>query len=129
MVFEPTYALHSHLSRITGTDTVVIDRNDDFTLDPQTAVGAVIEHRPNVVFLCSPNNPTGRTETRELVTEVAQATAATSSLLVVDEAYAQFASWSAAELLDEDRAMVVTRTFSKTWSMAAMRLGYLLGPR
>ena len=50
------------------------------------------------------------------------------SLLVVDEAYGQFAPWSAAELLGEDLPLVVTRTFSKTWSMAAVRLGYLLGP-
>ena len=50
-------------------------------------------------------------------------------LLVVDEAYGQFAPWSALELVDDDRPLVVTRTYSKTWSMAAARLGYLIGPR
>jgi histidinol-phosphate aminotransferase len=49
-------------------------------------------------------------------------------LLVVDEAYGQFADWSALELVDDDRPLVVVRTFSKTWSMAAARLGYLIGP-
>jgi histidinol-phosphate aminotransferase len=49
-------------------------------------------------------------------------------LVVVDEAYGQFAPWSALTLVDEDRPLVVTRTFSKTWSMAAARLGYLVGP-
>jgi histidinol-phosphate aminotransferase len=49
-------------------------------------------------------------------------------LVVVDEAYGQFAPWSALELVDGDRPLVVTRTFSKTWSMAAARLGYLVGP-
>jgi histidinol-phosphate aminotransferase len=50
-------------------------------------------------------------------------------LVIVDEAYAQFASWSAVDLVDESRALVVTRTYSKTWSMAAARLGYLVGPK
>jgi histidinol-phosphate aminotransferase len=50
-------------------------------------------------------------------------------LLVVDEAYGQFAPWSALELVDDDVPLVVTRTYSKTWSMAASRLGYLIGPR
>ena len=49
-------------------------------------------------------------------------------LLVVDEAYGQFAPWSALELVGDDVPLVVTRTFSKTWSMAAARLGYLVGP-
>ena len=55
--------------------------------------------------------------------------AAVPGLLVVDEAYAQFADWSALELVADDVPLVVTRTFSKTWSMAAARLGYLIGPR
>ena len=50
-------------------------------------------------------------------------------LLVVDEAYGQFAPWSALDLVSDDRPLVVTRTYSKTWSMAAARLGYLVGPR
>jgi histidinol-phosphate aminotransferase len=49
-------------------------------------------------------------------------------LVVVDEAYGQFAPWSALDLVDDDHALVVTRTYSKTWSMAAARLGYLVGP-
>ncbi len=48
--------------------------------------------------------------------------------MVVDEAYGQFAPWSALDLVDDDRPLVVTRTYSKTWSMAATRLGYLVGP-
>jgi histidinol-phosphate aminotransferase len=54
---------------------------------------------------------------------------AAPGLVVVDEAYGQFAPWSALDLVADDRALVVTRTFSKTWSMAAARLGYLVGPR
>jgi histidinol-phosphate aminotransferase len=50
-------------------------------------------------------------------------------VVVVDEAYAQFSPWSALELVSDETPLVVTRTFSKTWSMAAARLGYLVGPR
>jgi histidinol-phosphate aminotransferase len=75
--------------------------------------------------LCSPNNPTGVVEPPELVRELIELA---PGLVVVDEAYAQFADWSALDLFSEDRPMVVVRTFSKTWGMAAARLGYLIGP-
>ncbi|MCC6225653.1 MAG: histidinol-phosphate transaminase [Microthrixaceae bacterium] len=128
LTFEPTYALHAHIARLCGTEVVEEQRRDDFTLDIDHAVTAVRHHRPTITFLCSPNNPTGRVEPREVVEAVLGAVGAVDGLLVVDEAYGQFAPWSALELIDEDRPLVVTRTFSKTWSMAAARLGYLIGP-
>jgi histidinol-phosphate aminotransferase len=83
------------------------------------------EFAPDVVFLTSPNNPTGLVEPPE---RVEQLLGSAPGLVVVDEAYAQFAGWSALDLIREDRPLVVTRTFSKTWSMAGARLGYLIGP-
>lgn len=124
-VFEPTYALHSHLSRITGTGVVVGQRRDDYSLDVDEVAGFVDHHAPDVVFLCSPNNPTGRTENREVVEARA---ADTNRLTIVDEAYGQFADRSALDLVDDSRPLVVSRTFSKTWAMAGARLGYLVGP-
>ncbi len=128
LCFEPTYALHGHISRVCGSSVVERDRRDDFTLDVDAAVAAVTELRPSVVFLCSPNNPTGRVEDPATVEAVLGATEAVDGLLVVDEAYGQFADHSALSLVAEDRNVVVTRTFSKTWSAAALRLGYLVGP-
>jgi histidinol-phosphate aminotransferase len=125
-VFEPTYALHSHIARITGTGVVEGDRNEDFTLDLGTVQRVLEQSTPAITFLCSPNNPTGLVETEETVRAVLDLA---PGLLVVDEAYGQFAPWSALALVDEDAPLVVTRTFSKTWSMAAARLGYLVGPR
>lgn len=125
---EPTYALHSHLARVTGTAAVSVQRHDDFSLDVGRFVAAISDERPSVVFLCSPNNPTGMVESAETVTAVAHACDAAGAVLVVDEAYGQFAAWSALSLLAESLPLVVTRTFSKTWSMAAARLGYLCGP-
>ncbi|HMC51643.1 MAG TPA: histidinol-phosphate transaminase [Acidimicrobiales bacterium] len=124
-VFEPTYALHSHISRITRTAVAQGERNQDFTLDLVEVKRVLSEHRPSVTFLCSPNNPTGRAEPRDVVEQVLELA---PGLLVVDEAYAQFAPWSALSLAGEERPLAVVRTFSKTWSMAAARLGYLVGP-
>ena len=124
-VFEPTYALHSHISRVTGTDVVEAERNADFTLD-MAAVGRVLdEAAPELTFLCSPNNPTGRVEPEAVVREVVERA---PGLTVVDEAYGQFATWSALALVADDSPVVVVRTFSKTWSRAATRLGYVIAP-
>src|SRR5207302_2644041 len=82
-------------------------------------------HQPAITFLCSPNNPTGRLEPEGIVDELLELA---PGLVVVDEAYGQFAPRSAVELVSDDRPLVVVRTFSKTWSMAAARLGYLIGP-
>lgn len=124
-VFEPTYALHSHIARITGTRVVVGERTADFTVDPVTARALLSEDRPALVFLCSPNNPTGTVEAAGTIEAIVDAT---DGLVVVDEAYGEFADHSAMELVDDDRSLVVVRTYSKVWSMAALRLGFCVAP-
>ena len=123
--FEPTYQMHAQIARVTGATVVEGERGADFTLDPAEVERVLVEHQPHVVFLTSPNNPTGLVEPPE---RVEQLLAAAPGLVVVDEAYSQFADWSALDMVDEARPLVVTRTFSKTWSMAGARLGYLVGP-
>ena len=98
----------------------------DFSLDLAEVNRVLRSAQPVVTFLCSPNNPTGVVETEA---DVRQLLAEVPGLLVVDEAYGQFAPWSALGLIDDDVPLVVTRTFSKTWSLAAARLGYLVGPQ
>ncbi|MEX1218288.1 MAG: histidinol-phosphate transaminase [Acidimicrobiales bacterium] len=127
-VWEPTYALHSHISRITGTAVVQGERAADFSTDIAEVRRVIDSARPEVSFLCSPNNPTGLVDDESLVREVLRMMSSIDGLLVVDEAYGQFSPWSADVLVAEDVPLVVTRTFSKTWSMAAARLGYLVGP-
>ncbi len=123
--FEPTYQMHAQIARVTGATVVEGRRAEDFTLDPAEVERVITTHAPHVVFLTSPNNPTGLVEP---VGRVLQLLELSDGLVVVDEAYAQFAEWTALDLLAEDRPLVVTRTFSKTWSMAGARLGYLIGP-
>jgi histidinol-phosphate aminotransferase len=136
-LFEPTYALHSHISRLTGTTVVEGGRNEDFQIDIAEATALLARQRPDITFLCSPNNPTGRAEPRETVSAILRAA---PGLVIVDEAYGQFSSWTALDLrgkADQSNhttqttqpahpGLVVTRTFSKTWAMAGARLGYLV---
>ena len=128
-VFEPTYALHSHIARVTGTQVVAGVRDENFFVtleeyDRVTRVGGTKDlDFPALTFLCSPNNPTGRLEplvTVEAILERAR------GLVVIDEAYGQFAPRSAVELLAAHRNLLIVRTFSKTWSLAALRLGYVI---
>jgi histidinol-phosphate aminotransferase len=123
--FEPTYALHSHIAHVTGTEVVTGGRAGDLTVDAGAARALMETAAPDVVFLCSPNNPTGVCEDPATVAAVV---AAAPGLVVVDEAYGQFAGWSALEMVGDDAPLVVTRTFSKTWALAALRLGYAVAP-
>ena len=125
-VFEPTYALHGHIARITGTGVATGERTEALALDLAEVRRVIAEATPAITFLCSPNNPTGMVEDEATVRQVLSLV---PGLLVVDEAYGQFAPWSALELVGDEVPLVVTRTYSKTWSLAAARLGYLIGPR
>ena len=127
-VFQPTYALHSHIARSLSSELVVGERRPDFALDLEKTADLIRRERPSVVFLCSPNNPTGLADSNKSVSAVLEQTSAVGGLLIVDEAYAEFAPETALDLLDESSPLVVTRTYSKTWAMAAARLGYLAGP-
>ncbi|MBT5580897.1 MAG: histidinol-phosphate transaminase [Acidimicrobiaceae bacterium] len=127
-IFEPTYALHSHLSRITGTDVIEGERTADFFLDMDEVERVITGSRPAITFLCSPNNPTGVVDTEDQIRRVLELVSDVGGILCVDEAYGQFADFSAIDLIGPDVPLVVSRTYSKTWAMAAARLGYLVAP-
>ena len=84
MTFEPTYSLHTLIPRIAGTRTVQVARSDNFEIDIARAREAVAAERPDVIIVCSPNNPTGNTELRSLVEALL---ADAPGIVVVDEAY------------------------------------------
>ena len=125
--FEPTYALHRHLASITGTGHLAGERNAAFSVGADE-LERVLDRRPAIVFFCSPNNPTGNAEDRPLVLDAVTRVGEWGGLVVVDEAYGQFCSWTALDLVRPDHNLAVCRTFSKTWAMAGARLGYLVGP-
>ncbi len=123
--FVPTYSMHPLLAAATGTGWVAAERGDGFDLTPEHAAAQVRAHRPDLVFLCSPNNPTGTALSLPVVEAVL---VEAPGLVVVDEAYAEFArpgTASALTLLDAYPRLVVTRTMSKAFGFAGARLGYL----
>jgi histidinol-phosphate aminotransferase len=123
--FTPAYSMHPLISVGTGTRWVDGQRAGDFSLSVEHALAQIREHRPDVVFLCSPNNPTGTALPLDVVEAVA---AETSGMVIVDEAYAEFArpgTPSALTLLPKYPRLVVTRTMSKAFALAGARLGYL----
>jgi histidinol-phosphate aminotransferase len=122
VVFEPTYLLHRRLSWLTHTDLVSFDVGAPYRLDrPQ--VDAAIAAHSDVIFVCSPNNPTGNAQPVDVVAELASSTTA---LVVVDEAYIEFGGDSALKLVADCPNVAVVRTFSKAFAMAGVRLGYVL---
>ncbi|WP_171169314.1 histidinol-phosphate transaminase [Streptomyces sp. I05A-00742] len=125
--FEPSYSMHALISRGTGTGWLSGPRRDDFTIDVETAERAIAEHRPDVVFVCSPNNPTGTAVDAETVLRLYDAAqAAKPSMVVVDEAYGEFSHRPSLLPLIEGRPnLVVSRTMSKAFGAAGLRLGYL----
>jgi len=125
MVFEPTYSLHSLIPRITGTQVLEMPRNEDFEIDVDMAARAIRREQPAVVIVCSPNNPTGLTEPIPAIKALVEES---PGLVVVDEAYGEFAdpTDSAMALLAERTQVVVVRTLSKAWRLAGARIGYLL---
>ncbi|MFG2072763.1 histidinol-phosphate aminotransferase [Nonomuraea maritima] len=123
--FEPSYSMHPIITTGTSTEWIGASREDDFSLDAGKAVAAIEEHRPDIVFLTSPNNPTG---TALPLATIEAVLSAAPGMVVVDEAYAEFARTgtpSALALLPDHPRLIVTRTMSKAFAMAGTRLGYL----
>lgn len=123
--FEPTYSMYQILARGTGTKWVGGTRDEGFQLSTETAVRQVKEHTPDIVLLCSPNNPTGTPLTLDTISAVYEAT---DGIVIVDEAYAEFAgpgTPSAVTLLPGRQRLLVSRSMSKAFAFAGVRLGYL----
>ncbi|WP_007026082.1 histidinol-phosphate transaminase [Saccharomonospora iraqiensis] len=122
--FEPSYSMHPILASGTRTEWRPAPRAADFSLDAGAVAEVVAERAPDVVFVTSPNNPTGGSVPEEALDAILRAA---PGLVVVDEAYAEFSSRpSAVHLLDEHPTkLIVSRTMSKAFAFAGGRLGYL----
>ncbi len=123
--FEPSYSMHALIAQITGTAWLAAPRDEDFGIDPGRAGEFIRNTRPSVVFLTSPNNPTGTSLPLDVIEAACEAA---PGIVVVDEAYAEFAregTASALTLLPRFPRLVVTRTMSKAFAMAGARIGYL----
>ncbi|BBX16684.1 histidinol-phosphate transaminase [Mycolicibacterium duvalii] len=127
--FVPSYSMHPIIADGTQTTWLVANRAEDFSLDPAAAARAIKEHNPDVVFVASPNNPSGQSVTHDDLRELLDALSAQpGGILILDEAYGEFSSQpSAVGLIDQyPTKLVVTRTMSKAFAFAGGRLGYLV---
>ncbi|MCP1386678.1 histidinol-phosphate transaminase [Corynebacterium sp. TA-R-1] len=125
MGFVPSYSMHPILSSGTQTEFIGIPRGADFRIDMDAALAAIAEHAPDVVFITTPNNPTGDVTALDDIERIIQAA---PGIVIVDEAYAEFSpSPSAAVLLERyPEKLVVSRTMSKAFDFAGGRLGYFV---
>ena len=122
VVFQPTYVLHERLAWVTHGDLFPLSLDEPWSISTHDAARALAA-QPAVVFVCSPNNPTGNAQPVEVVEELA---AGGDSLVVVDEAYIEFGGRSAAGLVAGYPNVAVVRTFSKAFALAGARIGYCL---
>lgn len=124
--FVPSYSMHPIISDGTQTEWLVASRADDFSLDSGVATRAIKKHNPDVVFVTSPNNPSGQSVSLKELRVLLDAM--TDGIMIVDEAYGEFSAQpSAIDLIaDYPTRLVVTRTMSKAFAFAGGRLGYLI---
>lgn len=123
--FPPTYSMHPIIAAGTGTRWLTAERDADFAISPEAAIAAIQLQRPDIVFFCAPNNPTG---TPLSLATIEAAYESTDGIVFVDEAYAEFMpadSPSAVTLLPGRERLLVSRTMSKAFAFAGARLGYL----
>lgn len=126
--FPPTYSMYPLLASGTNTEYLAGVRADDFTLSPDSAAQQVKDTQPNIVFLCSPNNPTGTALGLDVVEAVYEAGEEFNTIVVVDEAYEEFSletTKSALTLLEGRERLIISRTMSKAFALAGARVGYL----
>ncbi|HUJ04983.1 MAG TPA: histidinol-phosphate transaminase [Streptosporangiaceae bacterium] len=123
--FEPSYSMHPLIAQTTGTGWFSAARAEDFGLDEARALAAIAQARPDLVFLTSPNNPTGTALAPAVIERICEAA---PGMVIVDEAYAEFArdpEATALPLLPGFPRLVVVRTMSKAFALAGARVGYL----
>jgi len=122
LITEPTFALYRQITTVLGGEVISVPLNSDLQFDVATLLEEIEEKQPDVTIICSPNNPTGCVINDEDLVMLLAA----GGLVVVDEAYHEFAHHSAVPLLGDHKNLVVLRTFSKAMALAALRVGYLL---
>ena len=121
LVFEPTYRMHHRQAAMAGTEVIEAQRQKDFTLDGFRAVEAIEAEQPDIVFVCTPNNPSGTVTSLDDLRRIASCA---SGLVVIDEAYHEFCGATFVGELAQFPNVLVVRTLSKAFRLAAVRLGY-----
>ena len=123
LICEPTFALYRQVTTVLGGEIVTVPLTHDLQYDSEALLKTVETRQPDVTIICSPNNPTGCVIDENVLKSLLKIT---NGLVVIDEAYHEFAEHSVVPLLNNYENLIVLRTFSKAMAFAALRLGYLL---
>lgn len=123
VTLPPTFSVYSANARLTNTDVVSIPLREDFTIDEEAVISRMSKGDIDYIVITSPNNPTGLLAPESFVKRLLDAT---DALVIVDEAYFEFSRRTVRPLLEEHENLVILRTFSKAFSLAGVRIGYLL---
>ncbi|WP_372995036.1 histidinol-phosphate transaminase [Lutispora sp.] len=123
MSFVPSFSMYSIFSQIHSARFIGVDSNEDFTVDIDLLIKRAKEIKPKLILLCNPNNPTGNLIEQKDVKKLLEQT---DSIVVVDEAYMEFAEGSMVQEVSKYKNLIVLRTLSKALGLAAIRLGYMI---
>ncbi len=123
---SPTFSLFSLFSNLYNAECLDIRQTQNFEIPYDEFIGVVKKRQPRVILLCSPNNPTGSEINLDFLRDICRTS---RGMVFWDEAYAEFTDRSAIPLLPEHKNLVISRTFSKAFSLAGMRFGYLISNR
>ncbi|MDP2299651.1 MAG: histidinol-phosphate transaminase [Actinomycetota bacterium] len=119
----PTFAMYGVDARMTGTGVIELPRLADFSVDGPALFATIAEHDPDIIVVANPNNPTGSMVPETLLIDVLNAT---DALVLVDEAYFEFSRQTMRPHMERHPNLAILRTFSKAFSLAGLRAGYLL---
>lgn len=123
LIPTPTFSVYNIYSKINEGYVIPFNRNKDFNVDIDEMIDCINREKPELVFLCNPNNPTGTLTDRENIIKLLESC---NSMVVIDEAYFEFCNITCVDLVKKYENLIVLRTFSKAWGMAGIRLGYLI---
>lgn len=121
-ILQPTFSMYEVASGLVSADCIKLELDHDFSFDERELL-RVTERRASIIFLCSPNNPTGNAFNEEKIASLAEQTEA---ILVIDEAYAEFDRCGLTHLVDSHDNIIILRTLSKYFGLAGLRVGYCL---
>lgn len=123
---SPGFTMYNIFSSVNEANIIQFPREDDFSLDIEKMLHIIEKEKPGLIFLCNPNNPTGTLTSRESIIRLVENA---GCMVVVDEAYYEFSGLTAVDLLNEYNNLIIMRTLSKAWGLAALRLGYLVSSK
>lgn len=120
---NPTFSMYSIYAKVFNTKYMEAKVEDDFTINADKVIESIKEYNPKLTIICNPNNPTGTIISRDDVLKIVKST---DEIVIVDEAYMEFSNESVIDQIENYDNLIVVRTFSKAFSMAGIRTGYLV---